>query len=570
MRRVALALALLSCQALQTDDTDDSGSAGGGGGLAGGSSGGATAGGSSGGAAAGGAGGFGGGAAAGGAGTSGGGASGGSSAGGGVDPCPAPTGGAPSCDAGWCTVPRAPGAGNLVSVSGAAQNDLWVAEASGLLLRWSGAQWACVAAVGLARARDVWASADEAWIVGEPSNSSVLRYTWRDGRLATMEAGGSAVNTVWGSGGRIFIGTEGGELRAYAPDAGWQRESAPGVAIRDLQGSFAAAAQGRVLVRDAGGGWAQESAGSSDLAAVAASPTHTSAVEVGGGAFVRQGVGSWAAESGVPGAARVHALGSGGGELYATGEADGGGGFFARRDPTLGWQLLKRHPVVFNDVWVAADQSAWLVGSSGTLLGYTPPRCGYPTSPIADDFDGEGLGPKWNVTGAGATAVVRGGGLEVTPGTGANGSGAVETTLASPGMVGRCVSVEVERVARTSDGGDTGAGTFLVLSDSPPSAGATLKLELSAGRMKSYFGDPAVPQDSMEQPTDGGLRFVRICEASGAVTFDYGPDGRDWRPFSSYPGGQAWLSTIERVRLSVFNVGGTVSAARFDNLNRCP
>jgi len=554
VKRACIVLALLACQSLHTDDTlDDGGSAGGG--TAGGSAGGSAGGGASGGAAGGTSG-----SAGGGVGTAGGG-----QAGGVVNACVGGSGQL-TCDGGWCTLPAPPGGGRLVSVSGAGPLDLWVAGDPPRLLRWNGSQWACAPLPIVPR--DVWGDADEAWVVGE---GSVLRFTPGDGGLAVVDSRGVGNNTVCGLGGRIFVGTDGGELRSYLEGSGWTTESSAGFAIHDIQRGFAAASEGRVLIRD-GGGWNVETAAILELAGVFPTTSGASVAERPGLTFLRVDAGVWAQETMIPTATRVNALSGGAGETYAAGEASGGGGFFARRDPTLGWQLLRRHASVLNDVWVAAGPgAAYVAGSGGEVLAYTPPRCGFQAPPIADDFDGVDLSTRWSATGAGVSAVVSGGVLELAPGPAAMQSGGLEAVLSSPGVAELCVSAEIVRVAAWPDGGEVGVGTFLVLNDMTMPDSTTLKWELSSGRMRAYAGDTNTIRADDPRPMDGGLRFIRICAADGGAQFEYGPDGREWRHFADFAIGQSWLSTIDRVRFAVFNrYGGPVVPARIDNLNRCP
>lgn len=594
MKRVFVALLACSCQVLTPLDEDGGsggGAANGGGGSVGG--GGATGGGGM--TAGGGGGSTGGGSAGGGAGGAGGGiGAGGGAGGGGGGSCNAScnaatcgyscagdlcrSGAGMFCDGGLCLLPPPllAGTGDFTAVWGSSPTDVWVAMANTFAFHWNGALWGCLPALPVNH--DVWSNRDEAWIAGRDGVAPLLRFRW-DGGSSTHFGGDAgfmfpSAQCVWGDGTGAVWALQPGFITALSAQSQFSQQTySPANTGRDLKGvpggpPELAAAGTRVFRRTGSMMWNPEpTAAVAQMIGVFPQMNGQDFAVGDNGQVERRLGGSWQ-NDGPTLTGSPTAMNGGAGELYVTSDLGSSGALF-RRDPTLGWQEVLRHPRALRDVWVAPDGTAFVVGNAGTALKYSPPTCPYPTLPLADEFNTPIASTRWSRYGTGAWTITNGrleGGSGTTDG---QGSG-LEAVLAQPGFDETSVSVELVQLASLG-GSNEFIGTLFLL-ESPMPDMQTLKLEISNNNLKAYSGDRGSPDDVRGVPS--GLRQLRFREQGNTLYFEYapGPDG-GYHPYFSVSPSPAYLANLDRVKLGVFKApggGGAFVPAVFDNLNRCP
>jgi hypothetical protein len=491
----------------------------------------------------------------------------------------------PICDltVGYCILPALPAAvpnGPLTHISGSSSTDVWVVrDTDAFALHWNGASWACLP-TSLATNKDVWASAAEAWVVGESSagRPPIYRYRWDGGPqlVAPTTSGWTSLTSVWGDGTSVWVVfADAGAAPSRLDGSGWHAENQAVLsgAVVDLSGQrdgggtiYGAQTGGQMWHRFDAAMQSSETVSSGDAIAVFTENENVAyAVQRADSGYARNSAGSWVPEA-LPLVAgdTLHAMSGANGEVYAVANVAGSQGLLLRRDGLLGWQRVFTYSKNFRDVWVAPDAGVWISGNNQTVLYYPPPRCPYSTLPVSDEFTGPALSPGWQRFPAGSDWTIHAGHLE------GNSSGMGSTGISVNLPAGfKETSVTVQLVADPMPSTTVGAQFYVSDNATPPNY---LKLEVSSGHIHVYVGDPSTDLTNGMKPEPPPGSYLRIQETVGLVLFEYStdPNGGAWTSLYTQ-GTPPWAANINHLTLGLYSaVPVTTAPVIFDNLDRCP
>lgn len=254
----------------------------------------------------------------------------------------------------------------------AGPGDVWVVGDGGTVLRYSGSGFTRIESRTTTSLRGIWGAGGEIYAVGE--GGTVLRWEGNFFVRKDLPAPyqGRTLHGVWGSGPRQFyvVGEGGLALR----HDGWSWPQLQGGGSQDLLAVWGtgedvyAVGAGGAIQHLRGDTWqVLESPTRGDLWAVWGTPTGDLLVAGAGGVLLRRAGGSWAEDALGRG---IRAFGGAGGGIVAVGER--GEIFYARRDRgeasflPVSQQTGDATPLY--GAWGESEGAIWAAGPQGALL----------------------------------------------------------------------------------------------------------------------------------------------------------------------------------------------------------